>query len=281
MSHDQNMGAVTRAANAEMERPDRIADMLDAVDNEQEAAATTSVDELLGIIAELSERVLRLERAMVMLLAAENRADPSEDLEESVESVEVVELVEFVEPPPPAPAEKYIAREVAPPRPTPPRPAPSNAAARPVAPMLTDTMSATHVDFDLPSHQWGGEGLTEKSRTSVGPLTPIQHSDYPEIRVPEEDKAAPKRTGPPERVIVRAALEGYPHIIESVCLVWGSREADSFLSKLVIDTRGGRKGFPKEVMDDLLVLAEVCTIKSGLKPDFTPFDRDRAREREN
>jgi hypothetical protein len=253
-----------------MERPDRIADYSDAVDDEQEAAATTSVDELLGIIAELSERVLRLERAMVMLLAAESRADPPEDLAASME------VVELVEPPPaPAPARAHVAPAAAVPRPTPPRPAP------PVAATLTDTLSATHVDFDLPSHQWGAEGLTEKSRTSHGPLTPIQHSDYPEITAPEEDKPAPKRTGPPERVFVRSALEGYPHIVESVCLVWGSREADSFLSKLVIDTRGGRKGFPREVMDDLLVLAEVCTIKSGLKPDFTPFDRDRAREREN
>ena len=80
-------------------------------------------------------------------------------------------------------------------------------------------------------------------------------------------------------MFVRAALESYPHIVESVCLMWGGREADAYLNKLVIDTRGGRKGFPRDVMDDLLVLVEVCTIKSGLKPDFTPFDRDRTRER--
>ncbi len=147
---------------------------------------------------------------------------------------------------------------------------------RPVAETLTTT------DFDLPSHQWGAEGLTEKSYSSTGPLTPIQHSDYPEISVPKEEPVAtaPKRTGPPERVIVRAAIEGYPHIIESICLMWGGREADAYLSRLVIDTRGGRKGFPRDVMDELLILVEVCTIKSGLKPDFTPFDRDRARERE-
>lgn len=261
MSHYQNKGAVTETVHAEMERPDRFADLSDAAGDEPEEAATTSVDELLGIIAELSERVVRLERAMVMLLSAENRADS---------------LAESLESPSPAAAESYAAHQPAPARSVPLR----AAAPRPVAPQLTDTLSATSVDFDLPSHQWGAEGLTEKSRTSPGPLTPIQHSDYPEIMAPEEAKLAPKRTGPAERVIVRAALEGYPHIVESVCLVWNSREADAFLSKLVIDTRGGRKGFPRDVMDDLLVLAEVCTIKSGLKPDFTPFDRDRARERD-
>ncbi len=260
MSHYQNKGAVTETVHTEMERPDRFADLSDAAGDEPEATATTSVDELLGIIAELSERVVRLERALVMLLSAENRADSFES-------------------PSPAPAESYAAHQ---PASAPARSVPLRAAApRPVAPQLTDTLSATSVDFDLPSHQWGAEGLTEKSRTSPGPLTPIQHSDYPEIMALEEAKLAPKRTSPAERVIVRAALEGYPHIVESVCLVWNSREADAFLSKLVIDTRGGRKGFPRDVMDDLLVLAEVCTIKSGLKPDFTPFDRDRARERED
>lgn len=253
-------------AHAEMERPDLIVEMSDDAGDEQDEAATTSVEELLGVIAELSERVLRLERAMVMLLA-ENHAEAPAESTESTESIELA-------PPPPQAAED-TARQ-----PAPFRSAPARAAPKPAAPQLTDTLSATHVDFDLPSHQWGAEGLTEKSFTSPGPLTPIQHSDYPEIRAPEEDKPAPKRVGPAERVIVRAALEGYPHIVESVCLVWNSREADSFLSKLVIDTRGGRKGFPRDVMDDLLVLAEVCTIKSGLKPDFTPFDRDRARERE-
>ncbi len=255
MSAYQNIGAVSEAARAEMERPDRVAELSDAAGDEPEAAATTSVDELLGVFAELSERVTRLERALVMLLAEKHNPKPAES----------------IEPSPPATADDaYIARQPAPVRPT-PRAAQPPAPPRPVAETLTT------MDFDLPSHQWGGEGLTEKSRV---PLTPIQNSDYPEIRAPEEEKVAPKRVGPPERVIVRSALEGYPHITESVCLMWGGREADAYISKLIIDTRGGRKGFPRDVMDELLLLAEVCTIKSGLKPDFTPFDRDRSRERE-
>lgn len=243
-----------------MERPDRIADMSDVAGDEQDEAATTSVEELLGIFAELSERVARLERAMLMLLGDNQSEAP-------VEPEEV-----FLAP---APESPRVAGA-----PTAARPVPKRAAQRPASPRpVSATLTATDVDFDLPSHQWGAEGLTEKSR-DPGPLTPIQHSDYPEIRPPEEEQPAPKRTGPPERVIVRSALEGYPHIIESICLMWGGREADAYLSRLVIDTRGGRKGFPRDVMDELLILAEVCTLKSGLKPDFTPFDRDRSRERE-
>jgi hypothetical protein len=271
MIHYQNIGAVAETVRAEMERPGHITDMSDASSddlNDLDETATTSVEELLGVIAELSERVMRLERAMVMLLAEKHANAPVESVQSRNE--------------PPQPREEQRAARVpeparaAPPRPVPPRGAQPPVSSRPVAETLTT------MDFDLPSHQWGAEGLTDKSYSSTGPLTPIQHSDYPEISVPAEDAAtpAPKRTGSPERVIVRAAIEGYPHIIESICLMWGGREADAYLSRLVIDTRGGRKGFPRDVMDELLILAEVCTIKSGLKPDFTPFDRDRARERE-
>jgi hypothetical protein len=266
MGDYQNNRAVAETVRAEMERPGHITDMSDASSddlNGLDETATTSVEELLGVIAELSERVMRLERAMVMVLAENHANDPVE----SAQSVNM-ESSQRTQP--------DTARVPEPTRPTPAR------ASQPPAPSRPAAETLTTMDFDLPSHQWGAEGLTEKSRTSTGPLTPIQHSDYPEIRVPEEDSAkpAPKRTGPPERVIVRAAIEGYPHIIESICLMWGGREADAYLSRLVIDTRGGRKGFPRDVMDELLILAEVCTIKSGLKPDFTPFDRDRARERE-
>ena len=264
MTHYRDMKAVVQAVYAEMERPD-LMDSSDAGGYEREEAATTSVDELLGILAELSERVTRLERAMVMLLA-ENRnlsevPAPGSEFEPDATAFEAEPERYTYEP---ARVQEIPARASSPP--------PSPAAA-------VDTLSATEVDFDLPSHQWGAEGLTERARMA-GPITPLPHSDYPEIKPPEEEKAAPKRTGPPERVFVRAALESYPHIVESVCLMWGGREADAYISKLVIDTRGGRKGFPRDVMDDLLVLAEVCTIKSGLKPDFTPFDRDRSRERE-
>jgi len=264
MDRYQNIGAVAEAAYAEMERPDRFADLSDAAGDEQDQTATTSVEELLDILAELSERVTRLERAMVMLLANENRPEAPDPVDTPDMDAYVVDESELEPEPEPVPPPRSY------------RPAPQPTAKG--AASLTDTLS---VAIDLPSHQWGAEGLTEQARNS-GPITPIRHSDYPEIKAPEEENPAPvrRRTGAPERVVVRAALESYPHIVESVCLMWGGREADDYLSRLVIDTRGGRRGFPREVMDELLVLAEVCTIKSGLKPDFTPFDRDRSRERE-
>jgi hypothetical protein len=282
MTRYQDMKAVVQAVFAEMERPD-LMDSSDAGGYEREEATTTSVDELLGILAELTERVTRLERAMAMLLAENRRAsefepEPEVEAEAETVSLDVEPNADFDDPEP----ERYTfapSRVQATPARADERPARASPPPAVPASAEVDTLSATEVDFDLPSHQWGAEGLTERARMA-GPITPIQDSDYPEIRAPEEEKAAPKRVGPPEKVFVRAALESYPHIVESVCLMWGGREADAYINRLVIDTRGGRKGFPRDAMDDLLVLAEVCTIKSGLKPDFTPFDRDRSRERE-
>lgn len=218
-------------------------------------APTTSVEELLEIFAELSERVARLERATVLLLAEKN-------------GEALAAATDFDA----APSAAYGAPEARPQyTPPPPQPAPRMPAAPAPAAVPQGGIDLTQVDFDLPAHQWGGEG-----NKNPGLVTPIQNSDYPEIKyVDEEDKPKPKRTGPPERALVRAALEAYPHIIESVCLFWGGRECDTYLSKLVIDTRGGRRGFPQEVMDELLFLAEVATIKSGVKPVFTPFDREQ------
>jgi hypothetical protein len=255
-----------------------IQELSGAAGDALEDTPTTSVEELLEIFAELSERVARLERATVLLLAEKNGAElaaatvadpsPSGVYSETPAPPQTVT-------PTPAPPQA-VTPTPAPPQavtPTPAPAAPSVQAPR-AAPARVD-IDLSKVDFDLPAHQWGGE-----ANRNAAVVTPIQDSEYPEIKyVDEEDKPKPKRTGPPERVLVRAALETYPHIIESVCIFWGGRECDTYLSKLVIDTRGGRRGFPQEVMDELLFLTEVATIKSGVKPVFTPFDSDKHLQR--
>jgi len=114
MGDYQNNGAVTETVRAEMERPSHVTDMSDASSddlNELDETATTSVEELLGVIAELSERVMRLERAMVMLLAENHANDP----------VESAQLANMDSPPRTQPD---AARVPEPARPAPARPAP-------------------------------------------------------------------------------------------------------------------------------------------------------------
>lgn len=46
----------------------------------------------------------------------------------------------------------------------------------------------------------------------------------------------------------------HPHIVEKLVLLWGYPECTGFLDSLVIDWRGNREGFKREVMDELLFL---------------------------
>ena len=47
----------------------------------------------------------------------------------------------------------------------------------------------------------------------------------------------------------------HPHIAERLRVLWGFPEGGRYLSKLIVDARGGRAGFSTEVMSELLTLA--------------------------
>lgn len=49
----------------------------------------------------------------------------------------------------------------------------------------------------------------------------------------------------------------FPHIAEKLILVWGYAECFAYLSELIIDNRGNRMGFDREVMNDLMLLLKI------------------------
>jgi hypothetical protein len=49
----------------------------------------------------------------------------------------------------------------------------------------------------------------------------------------------------------------FARIASQITLLWGYPEMDTFFSKLWIDDRGNRAGFPKPVMEDLMFLASL------------------------
>lgn len=49
----------------------------------------------------------------------------------------------------------------------------------------------------------------------------------------------------------------FPHIANKLTLVWGYPECFSYLSELIIDNRGNRKGFDLEIMGDLMLLLKI------------------------
>jgi hypothetical protein len=50
----------------------------------------------------------------------------------------------------------------------------------------------------------------------------------------------------------------HPHIVERLRFLWGYPEGGRYLAQLIIDARGGRRGFAKEVMSELLTLAIIA-----------------------
>lgn len=49
----------------------------------------------------------------------------------------------------------------------------------------------------------------------------------------------------------------FPHIAEKLTLVWGYAECFAYLSELIIDNRGNRMGFDRDIMSDLMLLLKI------------------------
>jgi hypothetical protein len=62
----------------------------------------------------------------------------------------------------------------------------------------------------------------------------------------------------------------FARIATQITLLWGYPEMDTFFSKLWIDDRGNRAGFPKPVMEDLMLLASLHQAAHPQNPT-TPY----------
>lgn len=49
----------------------------------------------------------------------------------------------------------------------------------------------------------------------------------------------------------------YARIFSRIMDLWGTREGDDFMGELMVDKRGGRQGFPPDVMNDILTLSRI------------------------
>lgn len=72
---------------------------------------------------------------------------------------------------------------------------------------------------------------------------------------------------------VNAALERFPRVLQRITLSWGDAECDTILSDLIIDDRGGRQGFPADVVNELLFLTKLARIINPPKPQPEPARR--------
>jgi ankyrin repeat protein len=53
-----------------------------------------------------------------------------------------------------------------------------------------------------------------------------------------------------------ALEQKYERVLQKIDELWDTSEIDAYFSDLIIDTRGGRQGFPKDVLDDIIVLRD-------------------------
>ncbi|MGZ5779489.1 MAG: hypothetical protein ACXWIN_00875 [Burkholderiaceae bacterium] len=49
----------------------------------------------------------------------------------------------------------------------------------------------------------------------------------------------------------------YPNVLIAIQSMWGYKELNTYFSKLTMDDRGGRAGFPKEVWEEIHLLLKL------------------------
>lgn len=85
----------------------------------------------------------------------------------------------------------------------------------------------------------------------------VNELKFPEIRLQLAEPPAPAARPGPEMSHARGAIEAHPHLLQPLCTLWGHPEFDRYVNRLLVDDRGGRKGFSAEVVEELLFLAQL------------------------
>ncbi|TCS38671.1 hypothetical protein EDC30_102412 [Paucimonas lemoignei] len=74
---------------------------------------------------------------------------------------------------------------------------------------------------------------------------------FPASNPPTAEVASPGDGAAP----CQCALEAqFPHILSAIQALWGYKELNTYFTKLTLDERGGRAGFPPEVWDEIHTL---------------------------
>src|SRR5689334_14559401 len=63
--------------------------------------------------------------------------------------------------------------------------------------------------------------------------------------------------------------ELYPRIVEKIAVLWGSPQLSKYFNELLFDDRGGRAGFPPDIMTELFRLS---TFHDSTKPPRNALD---------
>jgi hypothetical protein len=107
---------------------------------------------------------------------------------------------------------------------------------------------------------YGFRAFVEKD-ISMTDSFPSLFSDDELDAVLNQDRAekiqAPVQSGYPESFLEHF----HPNIVDRLLILWGYPEFHNLLDSLMIDTRGDRQGFRKEVLDELMFLHTIHPVK--------------------
>jgi hypothetical protein len=106
-------------------------------------------------------------------------------------------------------------------------------------------------------------------------LPPIMDDDAVEAQAATRRKELHEQYRRKERpdpwpIIVRA----FPRIAETIRRDWGKRALDDYLSKLAVDDRGGRQGFPPDVLTAILEVARLHAAQYRFPRPICPWEED-------
>lgn len=71
----------------------------------------------------------------------------------------------------------------------------------------------------------------------------------------------------------------HPRVFDKIIKLWGSLEADDYMAGLMVDDRGGRQGFPPDVLNNILMLSRIHARVLELKNISRPKGNDPFAER--
>ena len=64
----------------------------------------------------------------------------------------------------------------------------------------------------------------------------------------------------------------YPKLLTKIELIWGYKECEQELDKLIVSSRDGRQGFPDKVLNALLALHKTHQCQFGTFKKLDPWD---------
>lgn len=108
-------------------------------------------------------------------------------------------------------------------------------------------------------------------------------TEFPELMTPEAvDMAVEARwrkqqalEGSKEKPDPWAIIErAFPRIAAAIRDQWGRRALDDYFSKLVVDDRGGRQGFPPDVLSAIMEISRLHAAQHRFRRPVCPWEAD-------